>query len=145
MPRSANSDTTEHVLDGPHPVGDPGNREGQRRPDAVGAGPLAGVDRAPEAGVGGDREHLGELAGGESRLVAGHRETDDVRMRVPGRIGRHSQGLLDAEVPHGRNQDPALDPGVAAGVVDSPRDAVRWSSSLSPTSAAWSGEAVSST
>ena len=84
--------------------------------------PLAGVDRAAEAGVGGDREHLGEVVRREARLVAGHREADHVGVGPLGGVARDPQRLLDSEVANGRDQDPALDAGVAPGLVDPPRD-----------------------
>ena len=76
----------------------------------------------PRPASDGDREHLGEIVRREAGLVAGHREADDVRVGVLGGVARDAQRLLDAEVAHGRDQDPALDAGVAPGVVDPLRD-----------------------
>ena len=82
------------------------------------------MNRATEAGTGGELEHLDEVVGGEAGLVAGHREADNVRMGVLGAVPGDAQCLLDPEVAHGRDQDPPLDAGVAAGVVDPARDPV---------------------
>ena len=82
------------------------------------------MDRAAEAGVGDDLKHLGEVPRREARLVAGHREADDVRVGVLGGVAGDAERLLDPEVAHGRDEDAALDAGIAASLVDPARDPV---------------------
>src|SRR3954470_7023087 len=110
------------VLDRPHAVPEPGDRQVERGAAALGAGPLAGVDAAAEPGGGGDRVGLGERARRVAGLVAGHLEADDVRVRARGGVAGDPQRLLDAEVADAREEDPRLDAVTGAGVVDPGRD-----------------------
>ena len=76
-----------------------------------------------------------------ARLVAGEVEADDVGMAVLGVAARDVDRRLDAEVADRGDQDPGLDAGVAAGVVDPGRDprVVVGVGQARPI-AAWSGE-----
>src|SRR3954471_2016773 len=112
------------VLDRPHAVTDPGDRQVERGADALGARPLAGVDAAPEAGLGRYRVGLGERPGRVAGLVARHLEADDVRVRALGGVAGDPQRRLDAEVADAREQDPRLDAVLGAGIVDARRDPV---------------------
>jgi len=69
------------VLDRPDAVVDPRDRQPQCRTHAFGPGPLAGVDCAAEAGRRCDLVRRRELIDGVTRLVARHREADDVGVR----------------------------------------------------------------
>src|SRR4029078_2941497 len=58
------------LLDRAHPVRDPGDRQLEAAADALGARPLAGMDRAAEPRPGCDSERLGVVGGRVVRLVA---------------------------------------------------------------------------
>ena len=114
------------ILDRADAVVDPRDRQRQRRADALGSGPLAGVDRAAEPRGGRDRIRLGELRARGNRP---RRRPSRSRPRTGAARSAAWRAtaiaLLDAEVPHRRDQDPALDPVVAARVIDPLRDPVR--------------------
>ncbi len=112
-------------LDRTDTVVDPCHRQRQRRAHALGPRPLARVDGAPDPSVGGDRERLGELVRWISRLVAGHREADRVRMWPAGGVSRHCQRALYPEVADRRDQNPSLDPVRVARVIDAAGDALQ--------------------
>ena len=98
IPRSASLVHEHRVLDRAHTVVEPRDRQAQGVADALRPLPFAGVDRAAKAGIGRDRERLGKLDGRHA-LVAGEAEADDVGMRALGRMARHPDCLLGAEVP----------------------------------------------
>src|SRR4051794_5723093 len=112
------------VLDRPHAVADPGDRQRERAADALGARPLAGVDAAPQPGPGRDRVGLGERSGRVAGLVARHLEADDVGVGALGGVAGDPDRRLDAEVPDAREEDPGLDAVLGAGGVDPRRDPV---------------------
>src|SRR3954454_713386 len=112
------------VLDRPHAVADPGDRQRERAADALGARPLAGVDAAPQPGPGRDRVGLGERPGRVAGLVARHLEADDVGVGALGGVAGDPDRRLDAEVPDAREEDPGLDAVLGAGGVDPRRDPV---------------------
>ena len=126
-------------------MADPGDRQ-RRAPRARSrARPLARVDAAAQTRAGGDPEGLGEVARREVLLVARQLEAGHVRVRALGRVARHAQRPLDAEVAYAVNRMRRLDAVLGPGVVDAAGDAVEVLLVAQPDSAAWSGEAMSST
>ena len=123
IPRSASSADQLRVLDRAHAVRHPRDRQRQRLAHRLGAGVLAGVDRAAEPGRRRDLVGAGELRGRVAGLVARQVEADDVGVAVLGACGGRSLRRLDAEVADRDEQDARLDAGVGAGVVDALGDA----------------------
>src|SRR5215203_4581663 len=106
------------VLAGAHAVADPADPQGEPAADALGARPLARVDGQPEPGLASDGERVGEVLGREAGLVAAHAEPGDVGVRALDGAARDLARLLGAEVADAAHDDPALDPGLVARVVD---------------------------
>src|SRR5918994_2344460 len=111
------------ILDRPYAVRHPRDRQRQRGADRAGAVVLAGVDGAAEPGRRRGLIRAREQARGPRGLVADEVEADHVRMAVVGVAADDRLRRLDAEVAHGGDHDPALDPVRVARVVDPLGDA----------------------